>query len=797
MSDNFHTIWDKFFKQRTSTLWTRFPGHYRAIVVETNDPLNMRRIRFKCPDMHDWNLQPNECPWAVPAPEMGSKRSGRWVTPYIGDVVWITFERGHPYGPIWTAAATPTRRKYYPLASVYQQSPISVDDQGQIADRPDDYDVDYLPKDGRPMSCGIQDRYGNLDISSAVGYFPSEHGGPPPPADFDQLQNMAFQQAQAIPVANSPDAKYMARVTKYGHMLLQCDQGYAWKVDGATGEFTGDSIRDEAFEIQRWKYLQRLINENTATGNDQRCQLMLTRYGTKFELRDTGWAQPGPISSKSRPSEYGNAVYLSKENVNDFRWAKLRTKGGWLLQAYDKGFDPQNDNFIKRALIDETGAKTEREDVHWADRDARWFRIVGRHGYKFVIDERGTDPSDADKKENPRGNGILLKGRRTGGCKNDGPIDGDPRGFYFEFNENDDANHTTWGTPLGQAIEMNDATEYLSLSVNVGRDYARPYRGLEENEFLLEPTRARDPELNSYHLVMDHQNEYLRLKTRGGNGDAARDQVNPTALNIGDTHQGLEAHDGVNGDGPWVELVDSEHRGVWLSRDKQLSIFRSKKDKKLYIWLDDGSDNVVIYNNEDAGKVQIYGGNVEIIAGNDISFQANNINFKAKSKVKFSAGGNLLTLQDGKMSTTGDIYGNDAHVKIAGVPSLDDIKAIAQNEATTRANTAATELQQSLQATLDGIGFDGSTDQNISNALGIPSIPVTGTLSNTEINFTPSGSPVPVPTVLSGTGDPQPGGDSVDDIEKVDIPAQVEPEDRATTYNVPSIVAQNEVEHPI
>jgi hypothetical protein len=400
---------------------------------------------------------------------MGGKRSGRWVTPCIGDFVWIDFERGHPYGPVWTSFAVPTRRKYYPLSSVYQKSPISVNDQGDVADQPDDFNPDYLPRDGRPMSSGFQDRYGHLDIVSSVGFFPSEHDRIPPPPDFDPLQDAAFQQAQDSPAVNEPDAKYMARITKYGNIFLLGDQGYMWKKDGEAGEFTGDVVADEQFEINRWKYLQRLINEDEPNGNDQRNILALTRYGTRFELRDTGWAQPGPVPSKSRADEYGDPTHLSKEENNDFRWAKLRTKGGWLLQAYDKGFDPQDDDFIKRKLIDETGDKTENEGKFWGDKDARWFRIAGRHGYKFVIDERGTDSKSADTNESQRGNGILLKGRRTGGCKTDGNVSGDPRGFYFEFNENDSTNHTTWGTPLGQAIEMNDATEYMALSVGVGR----------------------------------------------------------------------------------------------------------------------------------------------------------------------------------------------------------------------------------------------------------------------------------------------------------------------------------------
>ena len=66
MSDNLNVVWSKFFSHRTRTLWERFPGHYRALVVETNDPLNMYRVRFKCPDLHDFDLPSEDCPWAVP-----------------------------------------------------------------------------------------------------------------------------------------------------------------------------------------------------------------------------------------------------------------------------------------------------------------------------------------------------------------------------------------------------------------------------------------------------------------------------------------------------------------------------------------------------------------------------------------------------------------------------------------------------------------------------------------------------------------------------------------------------------
>ena len=260
MSD-MEMTWNKFFQARSETLWKRFPGQYRALVVETNDPLCMFRIRVKCPDLHDFDLNDSDCPWASPAFDMGSKREGRWSHPYIGDWVWVAFERNHPYGIIWTGFATPTRRKYYPLASIFQPTPIALTSNGAIAGPANDYNNEYLPKDGRPMSHGWSDRYGNLDIHNSVGFYPLEHAAQPPPPDFDAIQNAAFQQRQNPPQVNAPDTKYMLRHTKYGSGFILSDQGYWWKKQGDDGEFSGDVAQDEAFEIERWKYIQQLVNE--------------------------------------------------------------------------------------------------------------------------------------------------------------------------------------------------------------------------------------------------------------------------------------------------------------------------------------------------------------------------------------------------------------------------------------------------------------------------------------------------------------------------------------------------------
>lgn len=653
MSSNLGVVWEKFFAHRTRTLWERFPGLYRAQVVETNDPLNMCRVRFKCPDMHDWSLLPTDCPWAVPAFDLGGRHAARFANPCIGDWIWVAFEKQHPYGPIWTGFANPMREKYYTYPQISQITPVSVNQNGQPDSRPNDYDIRFLPKDGRPMAHGWVDRYGNMDIHSSVGFFPIEHKNPPPPPDNDAIAGSTFQQTQVSPEVNSPDKKYMVRSTKYGCMLILSDQGYHWQKEDESdlGEFKGDAKADEQFEIKRWKNLQLLLNENSPD-KDSRRSMLMTRYGSRIELRDTGWAQKGPRPSRSRLDEFGPRRTLSTEETLDQRWIKIRTKGGMLWQAYDKGFDPENDKFIKRLLIDEQGSASEQEDKFWEGKDARWIRTVTRYGFKIVLDDRGSHDRLADEKENPRGNGILLKGRRTPGASNI-QSGGNPRGFYWELNENDAANQTMWGSPNGMAVEMNDRYQYMMMAATMGREWASKWRGIEENEFIRKPLMLEDPETNSHHLKLDHFNEYIRLKTRGNQGAIPFHQALPSGVNRDtEINQGFEAHDGREGSGPWVELVDCQHRGLWLSKTQQLTILRGRDTNKLYQWFDDRQNRIVIYNGEENGRIQIYaGGGIDIITDKNMKFHADNIEFLADTAIKMQAGSTKLTIQQAVQTT--------------------------------------------------------------------------------------------------------------------------------------------------
>lgn len=632
MSDGLDAVFNKFSQQRTKPLAQRFHGRYRAVVVETNDPLRIYRIRFKCPELHDADLKPEECPWAVPSSDMGNFRSGRWTHPCIGDLVFIEFEKNHPYGPIWSGHATPTRRKAYVYASLYGPTPVPVDEQSDLVTQPNDFNEPYLPKDQRPMSHGWSDRYGSLDITNSVGYFPAQHNVKPPPPDIDNLTSTAFAESQSKPVANSPDSKFMARLSKYGNLILQSDIGYTWQQDKSNGEFVGDFAQDEQWEINRWAYWQRVLHEDAPSGRDQRRILAMTRYGSRLEMRDVGWAH-------TREGEFDTQKVISSGD-RDERWVKLRTKGGHLIEQIDIGFDEKDDEFVKRLIINEVAASTplDREDKFGAD--ARQIRIVTRTGRKFVLDDRFSDRTKAQDHGLPNtliGLGWLLKGRATPGARCDyAGLSGDPRGYFFQANERPGKNHTVWGSPLGQLIEINDNDESIVVCSRLP-SLPMPCKFLDDNEFLNKSAFDLTPQKVTHHLILDLQREIVRLKSRAAHGQAPRCPVFGPAAN--GLQSGLEIHDAPI-DNPWVELVDHDHRGLWFSRKQKLGIWRARSGIDMYQWMHE-SDKVIVIRNGENGKVQIMcGGNVEIISRGNTSIQASKlITMKAPNGIHMQVGG--------------------------------------------------------------------------------------------------------------------------------------------------------------
>jgi len=613
--DNIDRVFQKFFEERTKHLFSRFDGLFRAVIVETNDPLRIGRVRVRIPELHNNDVKRDELPWAAPAFPIGGKGSGWWGNPSIGDVVFIQFEKNHPYAPVWVGAADPTRRKFYPLESVHGITPLAVSVDGSPADSPNDFEKDYLPKDERPMSIGIRDRYGTFLMMNSVGFFPIEHAESPAPAGTDAISRSDFKSSRNEPKENDPDVKYAVLHTKYGHTILLNDVGYDWKK-----EFDGDHTKDEKFEIARHKYLIKLFNEDKPKDRDQRRIEMRTRYGHKLEMRDVGWI-------KNRPGEYDKQVDISKDQESDERWIKLRTKGGHLIQSIDKGNDPKQDVYVKQLLKTDKGSDLDGENEEEFKKDARQIRFVSRHGNKLVIDDRGSDKVDASSKEDPRGNGFLMKSRR---------------GFAIDINDKDPANRLMIYTPQSKIIDLNDRHGYVIVSTDTAGKISEKYKGVKGNEFATTVALTHDPERTSYCLKLDRKNKYISLKTPEG--------------------QGIEMRDGNAPCASFHETTGPEDRGIWMSRDHNRAVWRSKNNN-MYIALDDGQQLIMIRNNDK--KIQIVAQtDVEVIAQNNINLQAGrSINIKAGNDICMEAAGTKWTVQSGHVGTNNEIRGNRLNVR--------------------------------------------------------------------------------------------------------------------------------------
>jgi hypothetical protein len=194
-------------------------------------------------------------------------------------------------------------------------------------------------------------------------------------------------------------------------------------------------------------------------------------------------------------------------------------------------------------------------------------------------------------------------------------------------------------------MEFNDFNEYVMIASRL-KDFSMPFKGLMENEFTRLSTFSVDAEGSSHHLKLDLENEYVRLKSRGGRGASPDYAVNPSGVVSGDVQQGLEIRDGSLGDGPWTELVDAEERGLWLSKKFKRVALRASKNKDMSVWFDENARQVVVHNGESGGKVQIYAtGDVEIVAGGNLYVTAQReMHFRAEQNIRFQAGGAILDL---------------------------------------------------------------------------------------------------------------------------------------------------------
>jgi len=590
--DNLDILFARFGERRNTDLHHRFSGWYRAIVEETNDPLNIRRCRVRIPELHNIDTEVEMLPWAIPAPWSGGINAGSFAHPAIKDVVYVCYEKNHPYVPIFCAAGDPTRRQMYPLWSNYIKSPLAVTEDGEPASEPDDHLKKFLPKDGRPMSMGFTDRYGHFLLFNAHGFFPKTHEAKPTPLGTDAVSKGDFSAQVAKPEVNEPDLKYIAMGTKYGHTAVFGDQGYQWKE-----EFEGDYDQDQGFEVDRYKYLLKYFNEQEEKDRDQRRIDIRTRLGHQFEMRDVGW-------DKSRSGEYQGQKTIGDSKDRDERWVKLRSKGGHLIECLDKGFEPVSDNFYKKLNNSEFGIEHDKEDQ--IGDDSRMIRLITRHGNMMVLDDRGTSPTAAEQ-ETPHGNGVLVRTRK---------------GFQMQMCDKPDLDHIMFATPKNQCFEINDETQYIVLSTSQSDEL---HTRVRDNEIKSRPPwinkkgLVNDPESNTCHLKLDKINDYCRLKVPDGAGFEVRGKKSPC--------------------GQWTETRDSENRAIWMSVIDQWLLIRNKSGE-LFIVFDDNDDALMIRNEKDKiivhAKKDIH---IKSDEGN-ICFEApkGEIGFKAK-KVAFGTEG--------------------------------------------------------------------------------------------------------------------------------------------------------------
>lgn len=77
----------------------RYYSTYRGFVISNEDPDNMQRLQLKIPEVGGDTVYEY---WAYPHGVFSGPGYGSQVIPQIGEVVWVSFESGHPQVPIWS-----------------------------------------------------------------------------------------------------------------------------------------------------------------------------------------------------------------------------------------------------------------------------------------------------------------------------------------------------------------------------------------------------------------------------------------------------------------------------------------------------------------------------------------------------------------------------------------------------------------------------------------------------------------------------------------------------------------------
>ena len=76
----------------------RYYSIYRGVVVDNRDPEHLGRVKVTVPQFDNVVAE-----WAYPLGQEGSIQTGfRYLTPKIGQIVFVQFECGDPLYPIWS-----------------------------------------------------------------------------------------------------------------------------------------------------------------------------------------------------------------------------------------------------------------------------------------------------------------------------------------------------------------------------------------------------------------------------------------------------------------------------------------------------------------------------------------------------------------------------------------------------------------------------------------------------------------------------------------------------------------------
>ena len=99
-----------------------YNGFYRAFVVSTDDPMHLGRVKIRVPAIHGADptlstyMADNTLPWAQPGCfNLAGPNMGQLILPYVGSVVFVTFEVDQPNSPIYFGnlySTKPTGEKF-------------------------------------------------------------------------------------------------------------------------------------------------------------------------------------------------------------------------------------------------------------------------------------------------------------------------------------------------------------------------------------------------------------------------------------------------------------------------------------------------------------------------------------------------------------------------------------------------------------------------------------------------------------------------------------------------------------